>query len=91
MLNRYCVEAVCYSNNINSSVFTPEDCNRSLCVYEALSPTVPDFSDHRHWFFSYTLYIGGVIHLYMSLQMLLSFFILNVTDVNPIPFHQCYL
>ena len=91
MLNRYCVEAVCYSNNINSSVFTLGDCNHSLCVSEALTPTVPDIGNHPQWFFSYTLYIGGVIHLLMSLAVLLFFFILNAADVNPVPFHQCYL
>ena len=81
-LNMYCREAVYYNNNINSSIFAPEDCNRSLCVSETLVPTMPDLDDHRHWFFSYVLYIGGVIHLLLSVTMLVLFFILNAQDFS---------
>ena len=85
MLNTYCIDAVCYNNNVNSSMFTPEDCNRSLCIYKSLIPTEPDISDHTfHWFFSCAgvLYIGGGIHLIMSVIMVASFFITHTPDVE---------
>ena len=74
MLNNYCVDAVCYNNNINNSIFSPEDCNRNLCVSETVTPTVPDIRDHSHWFF-YALYIGGGIHLLLTLAMV-AFFVI---------------
>ena len=63
-------------------MFTPEDCNPSLCVSETLVPTVPNITDHPHWFFNYTLYIGGVIHLIMSALMALSYFIRFTPDAR---------
>ena len=80
LLNSYCVEAVCYNNIVNSTMFTPEDCSGGSCVSEQLSPTVPDVDDHPHWFFSYALFIGGSIHLLLSLLMLIFFFALNISD-----------
>ena len=83
MLNRYCVDAVCYNSNVSSSIFTSEDCNRSLCVSEALIPSVPDIRDDKHWFFSYALYIGGSIHSLLSLIMLIFFLVINAPDFQP--------
>ena len=83
MLNGYCVNAVCSNNSIISdSIFTPEDCNRSLCMSEAVVPTEPDISDHAHWFFNYALYFGGSLHLIMSVAMALSYFIIYTPDVK---------
>ena len=78
--SKYCLEAVCYNNSVNRKIFTPQDCNHSLCVSEAHTPTVPDISDHPHWFFSYTLYCCGTIHLILSVVMLLFFIALNVPN-----------
>ena len=78
VLKKYCLEVVCYNNSVNSSIFTPQDCNHSSCVSEAHIPSVPDISDHPHWFFSYTLYCCGAIHLILSVLMLVFFIILNV-------------
>ena len=85
MLNRYCVEAVCQNSIVNSNIFTPDDCNRSSCVSEALIPSEPDIGDHSHWFFTYALYIGGGIHLIMSLFMLIFFLILNLIPDFKLP------
>ena len=87
MLNNYCVEAVCYNNTVNSSLYKPEDCRNNLCSSQTLSPTLPDVADHPHWFFSCTLFIGGAIHLLMSLMMLASFFVINTPQVNN-PFNE---
>ena len=77
MLNSYCVEAVCYNNNVNSTIFTPEDCSGGSCVSEYLSPSIPDVGDHPHWFFCYALHIGGAIHLIISILVVGLFFVLN--------------
>ena len=82
MLRTYCVEAVCYNNTINNSIFTPESCNPSLCVSETLVPSVPEIDDHPHWFFTYALYIGGGIHLFMSVTMFAFFIILNFQNFS---------
>ena len=82
MLNSYCVDTVCYDNNVSSSLFTPVDCNRSLCVSEALVPTVPDITND-HWFFTYALRIGGGIHSFLSLFLLISFLVINAPDFQP--------
>ena len=74
------MEAVCYNNSINSTTFTPEDCSGGSCVSEQLIPTIPDIGDHSHWFFSCALFIGGSIHLLLSLLMALFFFALNFPD-----------
>ena len=77
MLSGYCVEASCYNSDVNDSMFMPEQCDSSYCeVVETLVPTVPDIDD-RHWFFDYALYIGGGIHLLMSLAMVISYFLIN--------------
>ena len=83
--NKYCLESVCYNNSVNSSIFTTQDCNHSLCVSETHTPTVPDTSNHRHWFFCYTLYCCGTIHLVWSALMLAFFFALNA------PYYLCDL
>ena len=82
LLNTYCTEAVCYNSSVNSSMFVPQNCNSSLCTSETLVPTAPDISDHPHWFFSYALYIGGVIHLSLSVTMLVLFFVLSAQDFS---------
>ena len=64
-------------------MFVPENCNSSLCTSETLVPTAPDISDHPHWFFSYALYIGGIIHLLLSIIMLAFFFVLSAQDFSP--------
>ena len=83
MLNGYCVNAV-YNNNsiISDSIFTPEDCNRSLCASEAVVPTEPDIGDHSHWFFNYALYFGGTLHFLLSVAMALSYFIIHIPEVK---------
>ena len=83
MLNGYCVNAVCYNNSIISdSIFTPDDCNPSLCASEAVVPTEPDIGDQPHWFFNYALNFGGTLHLLMSVAMALSFFTIYTPDVE---------
>ena len=83
LLNSYCVDAVCYNNNVNSSIFIPENCNRSLCVSEAHVPTVPDTTNDPHWFFYYALRIGGSVHLVFSFLMFISFLVINGPDFQP--------
>ena len=73
ILNSYCVEAVCYNNSVNSTIFTPEDCSGGSCMSEQYSPTIPDVGDHPHWFFNYALYSGGAIHTLISLIMFVLF------------------
>ena len=75
-LNGYCVEASCH-NNIIDSTFTLDQCDSSFC--EVAVPTVPNI-DNRHWFFDYVLYIGGTIHLLMSLTMVISYFLINAAN-----------
>ena len=76
MLNGYCVETSCYDNVVSNSTFTSDQCDRSFCkVAKTLIPTVPD--DNQHWFFDYFLYIGGTIHLMMSIAMLVSYLLIN--------------
>ena len=89
-LNSYCVETVCDNHAINSSMFTPENCSHSLCVSDALTPTVPDINSNPHWFFSYILYVGGVIHLLMSCTMVIFFFVMNSPYFN-LPLYEFYL
>ena len=77
LLNGYCVETSCYSNVVDNSTFTSDQCNSSFCkVAKTLVPTLPDI-DNGHWFFDYFLYIGGVIHLLMSITILISYFLIN--------------
>ena len=57
-------------------MFTPDQCNADYCMEETVVPTVPDI-DNSHWFFDYALYIGGAIHLSMSLAMVISYFLVN--------------
>lgn len=92
LLNGYCVDAVCYNNSVNSSLFTPEDCDRSSCASQTIVPSVPDIGDRPHWFFDCTLYICGSIHSIMSLLMALSYFIRFTPDVrlpqlNEVPYN----
>ena len=76
-LSGYCMQASCYNNNINSlHNFTLDDCDNSYCAEETAVPTVPDIDD-PHWFFDFALYIGGGIHLLMSLAMVISYFLIN--------------
>ena len=82
MLNSYCVEAVCYNNSVNNTIFTPEDCSGGSCVSEQRFPTIPDVEDDPHWFFSYVLYIGGSFHLLLSLLMAMLFLFLNAPDFS---------
>lgn len=73
-LSGYCMQASCLNNNIsNSQNFT---CDNSYCIEETVVPTVPDIDD-PHWFFDFALYIGGAIHLLMSLAMVISYFLVN--------------
>lgn len=77
----YCLETSCYNNlGTNSS----DMCNSSYCEMKTFVPTVPDIDNHywlfdsHHWFFDFILYIGGTIHLTMSLGMVISYFLINV-------------
>ena len=80
MLNGYCLENSCYNNIVANSSFNSDFCNRSYCeVTKTLVPTLPDI-DNNHWFFDYALYIGGVIHLLLSLVMIISYFLINVRN-----------
>ena len=51
-------------------------------MLETLVPTVPDLDSHKHWFFSYVLYFGGVIHFLLSVTMVAFFFALNAQDFS---------
>lgn len=76
LLSGYCMERLCHNNTIINSTFTPNQCDPSYCTEETVVPTVPDL-DNSHWFFDYALYIGGAIHLSMSLAMVISYFLIN--------------
>ena len=81
LLNNYCVETSCYNNLVNDSNFTPDNCTHDLCtIVKTIVPTVPEDSRSGHWFFDYALYIGGVIHLLMSLTMVISYFLINSSN-----------
>lgn len=79
LLSGYCTEIFCYNKVINHSRFTPDLCNSSYCEVETPIPTVPDVDNH-HWFFDKVLYIGGAIHLMMSLAMVISYFLINTVN-----------
>ena len=49
-------------------------------MFKALIPTEPDINDPPHWFFNIGLFVGGSIHTFMSLLMVIIFFILNGPD-----------
>ena len=77
ILSGYCLESFCYSNIVDNSTFAPDLCDPNYCkVTKTLVPTLPSISD-SHWFFDYFLYIGGSIHLLMSLSMVMSYFLIN--------------
>ena len=62
-------------------------CRRSNGM-EIAVPSVPQQEDNQ-WFFSYVLYIGGGIHLLMSLVMTISYFLINGSNfVMPRVFNQ---
>ena len=48
---------------------------RHLNGTEIVVPTIPRETDN--WFFFYVLYIGGSIHLLMSLAMVVTYFLIN--------------
>ena len=75
-LSDYCVERLCQNNSVSNSTFSPRDCTDDYCMRETAVPTTPDINS-RHWFFDYFLYIGGGIHLSMSLAMVISYFLIN--------------
>ena len=76
-LSGYCQRVSCYGDTVGNSTFMPSDCDDSLC--KTVTPTTPaDQSDH--WFFDYVLYIGGGIHLLMSLAMLVSYLLINASN-----------
>ena len=75
LLSGYCTR-LCHNNMTTNSMFTPNQCNINYCTEETAVPTVPDI-DNSHWFFDYALYIGGGIHLLMSLAMVISYFLIN--------------
>ena len=75
-LNGYCVQTSCYRNIISNNTFNSSLCNPTYCEVETPVPTIPDI-DNLHWFFDYALYIGGGIHLLISLAMLISYFLVN--------------
>ena len=75
-LSGYCMQASCLNNNISSQNFTLGNCDSSYCIEETAVPTVPDIDD-PHWFFDFALYIGGAVHLLMSLAMVISYFLIN--------------
>ena len=80
MLSGYCVETSCYNNVVYNSSFNSDSCDSSYCeVTKTLVPTLPDI-DNNHWFFDYALYIGGVFHLYISLVMVISYFLKNARN-----------
>lgn len=76
-LNSYCLETSCYANNLLSNNFTATDCDSELCsIAKSLIPTLPENDGRSHWFFGYALYIGGGIHLLMSIAMVMSYFLI---------------
>ena len=50
-------------------------CFRHLNGTDIVVPTVPRQTEN--WFFSYVLYIGGGIHLLMSIAMATTYFLIN--------------
>ena len=76
-LSGYCVAASCYKNNVSNGTNSSALCNPTYCEMESPVPTVPDIDDNRHWFFDIFLYIGGAVHLSMSLAMVISYFLIN--------------
>ena len=89
-LHTYCLETSCYNNNILSANFSANDCTRDLCAIEkSLTPSIPEDDGRSHWFFGYALYIGGGIHLLMSIAMVMSYFLINSSNfVLPDFFHR---
>ena len=82
MISGYCVETSCYNNVVDNSTlnFTSDFCDPSYCeVAKTLVPTLPDINNN-HWFFDYMLYIGGALHLWMSLVMVISYFLINARN-----------
>ena len=76
-MNTFCLEASCYNNNIFSTNFTVADCDREQCtIAQSLTPSIPENDGRSHWFFGYALYIGGGIHLLMSIAMVMSYFLI---------------
>lgn len=85
-LSRYCQSVSCYGGTINNSTFMVNDCDNNLC--KTVTPTVPA-NQNSHWFFDYALYIGGSIHLLMSLAMLISYLLINAANfVLPSTFYK---
>ena len=80
MLSGYCVETSCYNNVVANSSFNSDSCDSSYCeVTKTLVPTLPDINNN-HWFFDCALYIGGVFHLWLSLVMVISYFLKNANN-----------
>ena len=74
------METSCYNNIVDNSTFTSDLCDPNYCkVTKTLVPTLPNINDN-HWFFDYFLYIGGSIHLWMSLGMVISYFLINARN-----------
>ena len=68
--------------------YMPEIFFRKLNGTEVAVPAAPELEDNN-WFFSYVLYIGGGIHLLMSLVMTISYFIINGSNfVMPAVFNR---
>ena len=85
-LSGYCQDVSCYGDTIENSTFMPNNCDNNLC--KTVTPTTP-VDQNKHWFFDYALYIGGSIHLLMSLTMVTSYFLINLANfVLPSAFHE---
>ena len=76
-LRGYCQSVSCYGDPVVNSTFMPSSCDDSLCM--TVTPTTP-VDQGGHWFFDYALYIGGGIHLLMSLAMLISYLLINASN-----------
>ena len=84
-LSGYCQSVSCYRDTIENSTFMPNDCDDNLC--KIVTPTTPD--QNSHWFFDYALYIGGSIHLLMSLARFISYLLNNAGNfVLPKAYHK---
>ena len=84
-LSGYCESISCYGDPVLNSTFMPSDCDDNLC--KIVTPTTPE--QNSHWFFDYALYIGGTIHLLMSLAMLISYLLNNARNfVLPKAFYK---
>ena len=68
-----CLRGSSWSINVNMVVKLFY--SRHLNGTEIIVPTVPH--ETNNWFFSYVLYIGGSIHLLMSLAMVITYFLIN--------------